>query len=208
MKEISVASALLLAGISASIASEAQLQFRKTTVKQEAFTTTVTTEILVGSSPWFGKFFRLRCEVYDNADQSIGVYYRDFSSGLPYRPLTLIANSFQRPTITVPRLETADHASCRLARPDDEKPRVDVTDVFVDLVTRYEVQIHNRSAFQLASVDFQCQSQDGKTTNYSAGGLGLSPFYTSPREPIRFPADECVATKVTVAPATTGLEGR
>jgi hypothetical protein len=146
-------------------------------------------------------FIRMGCEIFDEGEQSLGKYVQDFSSGLPYRPINFVAQSFQRPVMHLPPISGADHASCRFAGENDPVPDVRAQEVEVELLTTHELHLINHSRYRILSVKFDCVSLDGKiTTHFESAGLGLTPGYVAPRQQIPGgPVLSCAVTAVQVA---------
>jgi hypothetical protein len=202
--KLTLAALALLATDTAHAANP--LEIRKAELTQSTLITEVKVEAI---ARYFTKdpmmFLRLRCEILDDKNKVVGIAVKDFSPVTPTEPLNIPTGNFFRPSIQLPRVDDADHASCRFANANDPLPVVDVKDVVVELLSTREVHITNRSLFRPASVSFSCRGPQ-LTSHYTAAGglghLGFPPYYTSPRQALPYgAAEECWATKVVVMPA-------
>jgi hypothetical protein len=169
MRKLIYAGVVLCFGLSVAQA-RSPLEIRSTHLTQTALSTDVKVEFLVRNITG-PIFIRLRCEVSDADGKSLGVYSQDFSSGVPYQPLTLPTGSFQRPTLNLHPVEGADHASCAFATADDPLPVVSPSDVVAELDSVRSIHIINRSGYQIARVAFQCRGPEG-SFSYELGEGG------------------------------------
>jgi hypothetical protein len=206
-----IALACLVSG--AALAVDGPLEIRKSELVQREFLTEIRVEAIARyytSDPIM--FVRLRCEVLDSQNQSLVVAMRDFGPYDPAMAMNIPTGRFFRPSMQLPHIENADHASCRFANASDPLPTVDIKDVTIELLSTTEVQITNRSIFRLASIAFSCRGSK-VTTHYDQGRgfgfhLGYPPHYTTPSIYLRpqpgmasTEAIDCWTDKVEVQPA-------
>jgi hypothetical protein len=198
MKRTSILTALLLATLGSVHASTPEI--REARITQSEFSTDVRVEMFVREFT-SRIFLRLRCEIFDSENVSLGVYQRDLT-GSPYRPLNLLAGHFYRPSMRIERVD-ADHAACRFATNEDALPTVSTDEVQIELLSIREFRIINNSAFHIARVDFKCRGPL-LTTLYSMPpqgrrGLGIWPSATNGSQVLPNEADKCSITALTVS---------
>jgi hypothetical protein len=185
------------------------LELLETKLIQTAYFTEISMQFL--SKRFLGRqtmFMRLRCEIFDTGDNSLGVFSKDYSSGNRRQSAMIVPRTYWRPTLRVGRIDAADHASCRFATNEDPLPTVSLDEIEVELPTTNSVQTTNRSPFHVGNVAFTCVGPDeagrgGKlSTEYNnRQSLGIAPGETMNPQYVKNFAERCFVTAVKVEPA-------
>jgi uncharacterized protein len=144
-----------------------------------------------------GVFVRVICDVFDDRDQEIGEFSRDYTT----HGGVLMPDQYWHPIMQIEFNEKSDHASCRFANKDDPLPTVSVDDIELNLVTTHQVSTTNLSPYVVDTVDITCKGQNISTYYTNRHTNGIVPDETTPPEYIKNYAEHCFVTAVTAKPA-------
>jgi hypothetical protein len=143
-----------------ALAQQTVLEFLDIKLSQRADATHIQAE-LIARKPVVITFVRMRCEVFDVSNTSLGAFQRDYGSGDPRRNFLIVQNYYWRPQMQLRHIDNADHASCRFATRSDPLPKASVEDVDVEVMSTNSVQVTNRTPFTLSAKTLVCSGPDG-----------------------------------------------
>ena len=102
------------------------------------------------------RFLRLRCDLFDNQDKPLGNLAADYGPSDQEHMFVVVTGQYFRPVIRFVREDKADHASCRFATTDDPTPKIDPTNIEIEMKSTSSMWIVNRSRFFLATITMDC----------------------------------------------------
>jgi hypothetical protein len=171
-----------------ALAQQPSLEILVAKLSQRTDATYIQIEI-IARRPIAIPFVRLRCQVFDASNTSLGTFQKDYSSGDPRRYFTIVQNYYWRPEMSVRYIDNADHVSCWFATKADPLPKAIPADIDVEMISTHTVRVTNRSPFTLSAKTLVCsgtdKSGDASTATYEMNnrlGLGHQPNYTNDAE--------------------------